>query len=151
MPIGRAHRETSGARTFDASRVVARPMRLVRRSRNRGFGPASLGHRCRSRQARAECNRAPLILAGVGLRIASASPIVESISTQKSIFTQDGNPDLAYPVRTSRPQDRNVMTHPERAGRAVSQAYPGIAAATLFGTPLGTVAANAIGWRGSAK
>lgn len=43
------------------------------------------------------------------------------------------------------------MTHPERAGRAVSQAYPGIAAATLFGTPLGTVAANAIGWRGSAK
>ncbi|MGU7779170.1 MFS transporter [Burkholderia sp. PU8-34] len=37
----------------------------------------------------------------------------------------------------------------ERAGRAVSQVYLGIAAATLFGIPLGTVAANAIGWRGA--
>ncbi|AJX34480.1 hypothetical protein [Burkholderia oklahomensis] len=43
------------------------------------------------------------------------------------------------------------MTHPERAGRAVSQAYLGTAAVTLFGIPLGIVAANAIGWRGSAK
>jgi len=37
----------------------------------------------------------------------------------------------------------------ERAGRAVSQVYLGIAAATLFGIPLGTVAANMIGWRGA--
>ncbi|KVN32265.1 MFS transporter [Burkholderia pyrrocinia] len=41
------------------------------------------------------------------------------------------------------------LVGPERAGRAVSQVYLGIAAATLFGIPLGTVAANAIGWRGS--
>lgn len=36
-----------------------------------------------------------------------------------------------------------------QAGRAVSQVYLGIAAATLFGIPLGTVAANAVGWRGA--
>lgn len=41
------------------------------------------------------------------------------------------------------------LVGPERAGRAVSQVYLGIAAATLFGIPLGTVAANMIGWRGA--
>ncbi|MGH8383458.1 MFS transporter [Pseudomonas sp.] len=41
------------------------------------------------------------------------------------------------------------LVGPERAGRAVSQVYLGIAAATLFGIPLGTVAANLIGWRGA--
>ncbi|PCE32585.1 MFS transporter [Burkholderia ubonensis] len=41
------------------------------------------------------------------------------------------------------------LAGPGQAGRAVSQVYLGIAAATLFGIPLGTVAANAIGWRGA--
>ncbi|WP_321870690.1 MFS transporter [Burkholderia ubonensis] len=41
------------------------------------------------------------------------------------------------------------LASPGQAGRAVSQVYLGIAAATLFGIPLGTVAANAIGWRGA--
>ncbi|KUZ68311.1 MFS transporter [Burkholderia ubonensis] len=41
------------------------------------------------------------------------------------------------------------LAAPGQAGRAVSQVYLGIAAATLFGIPLGTVAANAIGWRGA--
>lgn len=41
------------------------------------------------------------------------------------------------------------LVGPERAGRAVAQVYLGIAAATLFGIPLGTVAANMIGWRGA--
>ncbi|UVL01062.1 MFS transporter [Pseudomonas sp. B21-048] len=41
------------------------------------------------------------------------------------------------------------LVGPERAGRAVAQVYLGIAAATLFGIPLGTVAANLIGWRGA--
>jgi MFS transporter, DHA1 family, inner membrane transport protein len=41
------------------------------------------------------------------------------------------------------------LVGPERAGRAVSQVYLGIAAATLFGIPVGTIVANAIGWRGS--
>ncbi|MEB0010998.1 MFS transporter [Glaciimonas sp. Gout2] len=38
---------------------------------------------------------------------------------------------------------------PERAGRAVSQVYFGISAALLFGIPLGTLAADAVGWRGT--
>ncbi|SEG84711.1 MFS transporter [Marinobacterium lutimaris] len=38
---------------------------------------------------------------------------------------------------------------PERAGRAVSQVYLGISAAMLLGIPLGTLAADAIGWRGA--
>ncbi|WP_431824577.1 MFS transporter [Burkholderia sp. F1] len=41
------------------------------------------------------------------------------------------------------------LAAPGQAGRAVSQVYLGIAAATLFGIPLGTVAADAIGWRGA--
>ncbi|WP_420713664.1 MFS transporter [Pseudomonas sp. RtIB026] len=41
------------------------------------------------------------------------------------------------------------LVGPDRAGRAVAQVYLGIAAATLFGIPLGTVFANLIGWRGA--
>jgi len=37
----------------------------------------------------------------------------------------------------------------QRAGRAVSQVYLGISAALLFGIPLGTLASDAIGWRGT--
>lgn len=38
---------------------------------------------------------------------------------------------------------------PHRAGRAVSQVYLGISAALLFGIPLGTLASDIIGWRGT--
>lgn len=38
---------------------------------------------------------------------------------------------------------------PQQAGRAVSQVYLGISAALLFGIPLGTLASDAIGWRGT--
>ncbi|WP_077962699.1 MFS transporter [Ensifer adhaerens] len=38
---------------------------------------------------------------------------------------------------------------PQRAGRAVSQVYLGISAALLFGIPLGTLASDAVGWRGT--
>ncbi|WP_104662559.1 MFS transporter [Ensifer adhaerens] len=38
---------------------------------------------------------------------------------------------------------------PARAGRAVSQVYLGISAALLFGIPLGTLASDAVGWRGT--
>lgn len=41
------------------------------------------------------------------------------------------------------------LVGPERVGRAVAKVYLGIAAATLFGIPLGTVCANLIGWRGA--
>ncbi|RWR00687.1 MFS transporter [[Pantoea] beijingensis] len=41
------------------------------------------------------------------------------------------------------------LVGPQRAGQAVSQVYLGISAALLFGIPLGTLAADAIGWRGT--
>ena len=41
------------------------------------------------------------------------------------------------------------MVGPARAGRAVSSVYLGISAAMLFVIPLGTLAADAIGWRGA--
>jgi DHA1 family inner membrane transport protein len=41
------------------------------------------------------------------------------------------------------------LAGPARAGRAVSRVYLGISAALLFGIPLGTLAAQAIGWRGT--
>jgi predicted MFS family arabinose efflux permease len=41
------------------------------------------------------------------------------------------------------------LAGPSGAGRAVSMVYLGISAAMLFGIPLGTVAADAIGWRGA--
>ncbi len=41
------------------------------------------------------------------------------------------------------------LVGPQRAGRAVSQVYLGISAALLFGIPLGTLAADAFGWRGT--
>lgn len=39
------------------------------------------------------------------------------------------------------------LAGPLRAGRAVSMVYLGISAALLFGIPLGTLAAHALGWR----
>ncbi len=41
------------------------------------------------------------------------------------------------------------LVGPQQAGRAVSQVYLGISAALLFGIPLGTLAADAFGWRGT--
>jgi predicted MFS family arabinose efflux permease len=41
------------------------------------------------------------------------------------------------------------LAGPERAGQAVSSVYLGISGAMLFGIPLGTLAAEAIGWRGA--
>ena len=41
------------------------------------------------------------------------------------------------------------LAGPARAGRAVSSVYLGISAAMLFGIPLGTLAAQAVGWRGA--
>ncbi|MGM3275957.1 MFS transporter [Ralstonia sp. 24A2] len=41
------------------------------------------------------------------------------------------------------------LVGPMHAGRAVSQVYLGISAALLFGVPLGTLASDAIGWRGT--
>ncbi|MFK3726129.1 MFS transporter [Pseudomonas monteilii] len=41
------------------------------------------------------------------------------------------------------------LAGPGNAGKAVSRVYLGISAALVFGVPLGTVAADTLGWRGS--
>jgi DHA1 family inner membrane transport protein len=59
-------------------------------------------------------------------------------------------PALALPVFWGTASETaGQLAGPQRAGQAVSRVYLGISAALLFGIPLGTVAANSIGWRGA--
>jgi len=59
-------------------------------------------------------------------------------------------PALALPVFWGTASETaGQLAGPQRAGRAVSQVYLGISAALLFGIPLGTLAADAVGWRGA--
>jgi predicted MFS family arabinose efflux permease len=57
-------------------------------------------------------------------------------------------PALALPVFWGTASETaGRLAGPRHAGQAVSRVYLGISAALLFGIPLGTVAANSIGWR----
>lgn len=59
-------------------------------------------------------------------------------------------PALALPVFWGTASETaGQLAGPERAGQAVASVYLGISAAMLFGIPLGTLAAEAIGWRGA--
>lgn len=59
-------------------------------------------------------------------------------------------PALALPVFWGTASETaGQLVGPERSGQAVSSVYLGISAAMLFGIPLGTLAAEAIGWRGA--
>lgn len=59
-------------------------------------------------------------------------------------------PALALPVFWGTASETAVRLAPAgQGGRAVARIYLGITAAMLFGIPLGTLAAEAIGWRGS--
>lgn len=59
-------------------------------------------------------------------------------------------PALALPVFWGTASETAAqIAGPGRAGRAVSTVYLGISAAMLFGIPIGTLAAGAIGWRGA--
>jgi len=59
-------------------------------------------------------------------------------------------PALALPVFWGTASDTAArIAGPERAGAAVSKVYLGISGAMLFGIPLGTLAGDAIGWRGA--
>jgi len=59
-------------------------------------------------------------------------------------------PALALPVFWGTASETaGQLAGPERAGKAVSAVYLGISAAMLFGIPLGTLVAEAIGWRGA--
>jgi DHA1 family inner membrane transport protein len=57
-------------------------------------------------------------------------------------------PALALPVFWGAASETaGQLAGPAKAGQAVSRVYLGISAALLFGIPLGTVAANSVGWR----
>jgi len=57
-------------------------------------------------------------------------------------------PALALPVFWGTASETaGQLAGPSKAGQAVSRVYIGISAALLFGIPLGTVAANSVGWR----
>jgi predicted MFS family arabinose efflux permease len=59
-------------------------------------------------------------------------------------------PALALPVFWGTASETAAdIAGPGKGGRAVSTVYLGISAAMLFGIPLGTLAADAIGWRGA--
>jgi predicted MFS family arabinose efflux permease len=59
-------------------------------------------------------------------------------------------PALALPVFWGTASETAAqIAGPGRGGRAVSTVYLGISAAMLFGIPLGTLASDAIGWRGA--
>jgi len=59
-------------------------------------------------------------------------------------------PALALPVFWGTASETaGQIAGPERSGRAVSTVYLGISAAMLFGIPIGTLASDAIGWRGA--
>ncbi|HIE5095806.1 TPA: MFS transporter [Stenotrophomonas maltophilia] len=59
-------------------------------------------------------------------------------------------PALALPVFWGMASETAAQLAPAgQGGRAVARVYLGITAAMLFGIPLGTLAADAIGWRGS--
>ena len=59
-------------------------------------------------------------------------------------------PALALPVFWGTASETAAqIAGPGNGGRAVSKVYLGISAAMLFGIPLGTLASDAIGWRGA--
>ncbi|MCV4265696.1 MFS transporter [Pseudomonas capsici] len=59
-------------------------------------------------------------------------------------------PALALPVFWGTASETaSLLAGPEKAGKAVAQVYLGISAAMLLGIPLGTVFADAVGWRGA--
>lgn len=57
-------------------------------------------------------------------------------------------PALALPVFWGTASETAAeLAGPDKAGQGVARVYLGISAALLFGIPLGTIAANSIGWR----
>ncbi len=57
-------------------------------------------------------------------------------------------PALALPVFWALASETAVnITGPERAGKAISMVSFGVVAATIFGIPIGTLVADAFGWR----
>lgn len=87
---------------------------------------------------------AVLVLFAVSNALAALAPQLWTLAVARVI------PALALPVFWGTASDTAAqLAGPQRAGRAVATVYLGISGALLFGIPLGTLAGDAIGWRGA--
>ncbi|POG10805.1 MFS transporter [Pseudomonas putida] len=87
---------------------------------------------------------------GILLLFAAANAVAAASSNVWLLAVARVVPALALPVFWGTASDTaGQLAGPQRAGQAISRVYLGISAAMLLGIPLGTVAANAIGWRGA--
>ncbi|KAA9003812.1 MFS transporter [Stenotrophomonas cyclobalanopsidis] len=85
------------------------------------------------------------------LLVFAGSNMLAALATQSWLLTLARVlPALALPVFWGTASETAAQLAPAgQGGRAVARVYLGITAAMLFGVPLGTLAANALGWRGS--
>jgi DHA1 family inner membrane transport protein len=85
------------------------------------------------------------------LLIFAASNVLAAVSTNIWVLAiARFIPALGLPVFWGTASETaGQLAGPGNAGKAVSKVYLGISAALVFGVPLGTVAADTIGWRGS--
>ncbi|HEV7308683.1 MFS transporter [Ensifer sp.] len=85
-----------------------------------------------------------LLIFSVSNALAAIAPNIGILALARFI------PALVLPVFWGTASETaGQIVGPRRAGRAVSQVYLGISAALLFGIPLGTLASDAVGWRGT--
>lgn len=84
-----------------------------------------------------------LIFAGANA-LAAASPNIWVLGLARFL------PALALPVFWGTASETaGVLAGPERSGKAVANVYLGISGAMVLGIPLGTLASEAFGWRGT--
>lgn len=85
-----------------------------------------------------------LLLFAVSNAVAAMAPNIWILAIARLV------PALALPVFWGTASETaGQIAGSEKSGRAVSTVYLGISAAMLFGIPLGTLASDAIGWRGA--
>lgn len=85
------------------------------------------------------------------LLVFAASNVLAAVSTNIWVLALARFiPALALPVFWGTASETaGQLAGPGKAGQAVAKVYLGISAALVFGVPLGTVAADTVGWRGS--
>lgn len=85
------------------------------------------------------------------LMVFAASNVLAAVSTNIWVLALARFiPALALPVFWGTASETaGQLAGPGQSGKAVGRVYLGITAALVFGVPLGTLAADAVGWRGS--
>ncbi|WP_249675512.1 MFS transporter [Pseudomonas abieticivorans] len=85
------------------------------------------------------------------LLVFAASNVLAAVSTNIWVLALARFiPALALPVFWGTSSETaGQLAGPGQAGKAIGRVYLGITAALVFGVPLGTLAADSVGWRGS--